>query len=91
MLASFLKDVWPFYNIMRERVNYFYENSGRYLGTSTTDSNKHHSKPAAENESNDEGKEAVADIICNIFLPEKPPEAEVDKFSDNPLEYQYLS
>ena len=67
------------------------ENSCRFLGASTTESNQCHSKSAAENESHDEGREGVANMICKLFQQQRVPEVEVDKFSGNPLKYQYFS
>ena len=67
------------------------ENSCRFLGASTTESNQCHSKPAAENESHNEGQEGVANMICKLFQQQGAPEVEVDKFSGNALKYQYFS
>ena len=72
-------------------LNYLCENSCRFLGASTTEGNQRHSKPAAENKSRDEGQEGVANMICKLFQQQEAPEVEVDKFSGNPLEYQYFS
>ena len=67
------------------------ENSCRFLGASTTEVNQRHSKPAAENKSHDEGQEGITNMICKLFQQQGAPEVEVDKFSGNPLEYQYFS
>ena len=53
--------------------------------------NQRHSNPEAENKSRDEGQEGVASMICKLFQQQGAPEVEVDKFSGNPLEYQYFS
>ena len=44
-----------------------------------------------ENESHDEGQEGVTNMICKLFQQQGAPEVEVDKFSGNPLKYQYFS
>ena len=67
------------------------KNSCRFSGESTSEGNRCHSKPAAENKSRDEGQEGVANMIWELFQQQGAPEAEVDKFSGNPLEYQYSS
>ena len=51
----------------REDVNYFCQNSSRFLGASTTESNQRHSKSAAENESGDEDQQGVANKIYKLF------------------------
>ena len=67
------------------------DNSSWFSGTSTTESNQHHSKPAADNKSHDKGKEDVTEMICKLFQQQGAPEVEVDKSSGNPLKYQYIS
>ena len=54
-------------------LNYLCENSCRFLGASTTEDNQHHSKPAAENKSHDEGQEGVANMICKLFQQQGAP------------------
>ena len=54
-------------------LNYLCKNFSRFLGASTRE-NKHRSKPAAENESLDEGQEGVADMICSLFQQQGTPE-----------------
>ena len=63
------------------------ENYSRLLGALTADSNKCHSKPAAENESYDEDQDVV-DVVSNLLRQQGAPEVEMDKVSDIPLEYQ---
>ena len=72
-------------------LNYLCENSFRLLGPSTTKGNQRHSKPTAENKSRDEGQEGFANMIFKLFQQHGTPEVEVDKFSGNPLKYQYFS
>ena len=72
-------------------LNYLFEISCRFLTASTAEGNRRHSKPAAENESRDEGQEGVSNTICKLFQQQGTPEVELDKFSGNPLEYQYFS
>ena len=53
---------------LQEDLNYLCQNSSRFLGASTTESNQRHSKPAAdENESRDEDQEGVANMIYKLF------------------------
>ena len=48
-------------------LNYLCENSCRFLGASTIESNQYHSKRVAENENHDEDQEGVANMICKLF------------------------
>ena len=68
-----------------------FDNFGKFLGSFTTENNQHHSKSAVENESHDEDREDVWDMICKFFQQQGVPEVEVDKFIGNPLEYRYFS
>ena len=76
--------------IPEKDLNHLCEKSCRFLGTSTTEGNQRHSKPAAGNKSCDEGQEGVANMIFKLFQQQGAPEVEVDKFSGNPLKYQYF-
>ena len=51
----------------QEDVNYLCQNSSRFSGASTTESNQRHSKSAAENESRDEDQQGVANKIYKLF------------------------
>ena len=92
------KNFYERVNVSENHLNHFHENYNRVLGSNMADRSHYNMHPEGENRKRSSGNHRRAEVsntatnmIFDFLRQQGAPEIEIDKFSGNPLEYQYFS